>query len=248
MQSIEYQGIPFLQKNLCLGGTMAVLNKSIENDYTLYYYDEKYLPLLKKILRKDYTIDTSLMLKKTADTQIIKIDNKKYVLKEIHKLPLSKRFLSIFRKSHCLEVLINTCKYREKGFTELGEVYGIGEVRNLFIKQQFLIMEFIDGEILNFETDFKKVEDFLLKLHKARSYHGDVHAQNFLIDKDNNLRAIDTRLKNNYIGNIGGHLDMHKFRRTFGNQSPYPYKKDIFYWYCKIREVKKKIVDWIKGI
>ncbi len=218
---------------------MSILHKTKEKEYTLYYYDKKYLTLLQKVLTNDYEIVKDIAIKVTANTRIISIDNKKYLLKEINNLPLLKKFLSIFRKSHCLEVLTHTHNYISKGFTEIGNVFGIGEIRQLFVKKQFLIMEFIEGRTLEYDKDFKIVEDFLIKLHKAHAYHGDVHSHNFLIDNDNNLRVLDTRLKGNYIGNIGGHLDMHKFRRTFGEQSPYPYKKDIFYLYCLLREKKK---------
>ncbi len=222
---------------------MSRLQKTREKDYTLYYYDKMHLPLLQKVVARDYTLVQNIALKASANTQIISIESKKYVLKEINDLPLLKKFLSLFRKSHCLEVLVNTNTYINRGFVEIGNVYGIGEIRTFFVKKQFLLMEYIEGRILEHAHDFKIVEDFLFKLHKANRYHGDVHAQNFLIDTNNNLRVLDTRLKSNLFGNIGGHLDMHKFRRTFGEQSPYPYKKNIFYLYCLLRERKKILVD-----
>ncbi len=102
-----------------------------------------------------------------------------------------------------------------------------------------MLCEYIDGVPFDLNTDFEYVEEFLLRLHKVKYYHGDAHQLNFLWDKFGKMRVIDTQLKHIFFMNVGGHLDMHKFRRGFGNKTKYPYSKNIIYYFCQLREKRK---------
>ncbi len=220
---------------------MKVTQKHI-NNCTISYFNDDFRSALEKVVKNDYRTKKVIGAHHQRQVSKICIDDKAYLLKEIFSLPFHKLALSFFRKSHSLETLYNVHRAREKGFTEVCEIYGIGEYKNTLgiANRQFMLCEFIEGEILDLKTDFKLLETFLMRLHSAHIYHGDAHEKNFMKDKQGNLRAIDPRMKRIFLLNVGGHLDMHKFRRAFGEQSPYPYSKNIVYHYCRLREKKKK--------
>ncbi len=222
---------------------MSQLLKKDYNDYTLYAFEEKYLPLLEKVMKGDYSLEQLIVDKSTAYIAKISIEGKIYLYKKLYKEPLKKQILSLFRKDLSLDILEKTHKYRDMGFCELVDVYGIG-IEKKFNKEQFLLMEYIEGRIIDRIGEYKILEDFLLRLHNAHVYHGDVHPYNFIVDTSNKLRVLDTKLKGIYIGNIGGHLDFFKIRHKQKNLPPYPYTKNLVYYFCawryNLKEFRKK--------
>ncbi len=220
---------------------MSQLLKSTLENYNIYYYKEEYLPLLTKISKGEYTVENLIVDKKTAYIAKIDIDGKKFLYKKLYPQAFRKQFLELFREKLAIELIKKTHRYREQGFCELVDIYGVGVQKKLFGNEQFLLMEYIDGRSIDAINDFKQLESFLIRLHSAKVYHGDAHIFNFIIDEQKNLRVLDTKLKRIYLGNIGGHYDMFKLRDSAQNQSPYPYSKNIIYWYCFLRFQKKEL-------
>ena len=215
---------------------MTPQEKKYEN-YTLYAFDEKFFPILEKILRKECEME---ILKNDYKSYVVKVklDDKSYILKKILCRKKRKKYMTFFRKGDCFKTFLNVKEAQEKGCTELADIYGVGVYKKGIIQDQFMLMEYGIGRPINRETDSPIVETFLKKLHLTKRCHGDPHPDNFLMDKDNNVIVIDTRLKKICLGDYQAHRDMILFRRKFRVKTEYPYKKSIFYYYCIY---KKKI-------
>ena len=104
--------------------------------------------------------------------------------------------MTLFKNGEALNTLININKAREKGIIEFVDVYGaIVKRKNRMIVESFIIMEYIDGKILDSLEEIKEVMEITKKLHKNNIYHGDLNTSNFLKDKNGMMRILDSQAK-----------------------------------------------------
>ncbi len=205
------------------------------SEYKIYTFDKSYFLILQKIVLGDYCQEKQFQSNYNSAVELISIEGQSYILKRIFFKRFRKKLLTFFRKSDCLKILLNTQKLQNMGLSELVSIYGAGVLKKHLVQDQFILMPYIEGRILQ-ANESEKVQEFLLRLHRLKHCHGDVAPPNFMYDQENNLVAIDTRLKKMLLGNIQAHRDMIIFQKKFATNKIYPYEKNIFYYYCQWKE------------
>ena len=89
----------------------------------------------------------------------------------------------------------------EEGIDELVEPLLAIVKKKIFIEKSFLLMEYIDGDILRTKEDIDKVIEIIKKVHGLGRYHGDLNTSNFIKVNDS-LKIIDTQMKKEKIWNF----------------------------------------------
>lgn len=178
--------------------------------YKLYYYEEKYLEVGRKILNNEYKILDKYKDDERTFVALVEIENKKFVLKipknEYKKI--GKKILTLFKKGEALLSLINIRSARNKGLTEVMDVYLAGEKRkNGMISDSFFLSEYIEGKICLENDKVEKILELMKKMHKLGLYHGDCNPYNFLFTKEG-IRIVDTKCKKMLFGNYRAHYDI----------------------------------------
>ena len=209
-------------------------NINIE-EYKLYFYEEKYLEVGRKILNNEYKILDRYKDDNRTFVALIEIENKKYILKipknEYKKI--WKRFLTLFKKGEGLSSLINIRSARNKGLTEVMDIYLAGEKRkNGMISDSFFLLEYIEGKICLENDKVKKILELMKKMHKLGLYHGDCNPYNFLFTKEG-IRMVDTKCKKMLFGNYKAHYDILTLNKYLKNLK-YIYDKNLFYYIALI--------------
>lgn len=179
-------------------------------EYKLYYYEEKYLEVGRKILNNEYKILDKYKDDERTFVALVEIENKKFVLKipknEYKKI--GKKILTLFKKGEALLSLINIRSARNKGLTEVMDVYLAGEKRkNGMISDSFFLSEYIEGKICLENDKVEKILELMKKMHKLGLYHGDCNPYNFLFTKEG-IRIVDTKCKKMLFGNYRAHYDI----------------------------------------
>lgn len=179
-------------------------------EYKLYYYEEKYLEVGRKILNNEYKILDKYKDDERTFVALVEIENKKFVLKipknEYKKI--GKKILTLFKKGEALLSLINIRSARNKGLTEVMDVYLAGEKRkNGMISDSFFLSEYIEGKICLENDKVEKILELMKKMHKLGLYHGDCNPYNFLFTKEG-IRIVDTKCKKMLFGNYKAHYDI----------------------------------------
>lgn len=179
-------------------------------EYKLYYYEEKYLEVGRKILNNEYKILDKYKDDERTFVALVEIENKKFVLKipknEYKKI--GKKILTLFKKGEALLSLINIRSARNKGLTEVMDVYLAGEKRkNGMISGSFFLSEYIEGKICLENDKVEKILELMKKMHKLGLYHGDCNPYNFLFTKEG-IRIVDTKCKKMLFGNYRAHYDI----------------------------------------
>lgn len=220
------------------------LQKEKEGNRIFYAEDGK-IQLLHKIIEGDYKVHAEY--KNDNRTYVAKIsrDGNFYILKIFYPRTALKKFMTRIKKGESLKTLENVTIFREKGFKELVPCIGSVEEReNGMIKKEYLLMEFCEGRKPKTPEDFKKVMEMLVKFASYGRYHGDCNPGNFIIDKDENIHIIDTKLKKMCFGDYRKHFDFMVLRKHLPMKVEYPYSKNIFYYFAyfvrKIRDAKNK--------
>lgn len=219
--------------------------------YCLYYFDEKFSEIGKKIIDKNYKEEKILKNTKRNFVEIISVDKKIFVLKENrneHIIP-QRKLMTILKKGEALSTLVNlNYLIKNYGLKEYVEPFLVINKRKYgFIVYSALIMENINGkEDRNYLDD---IVNLMKKVHKFKVYHGDFNPGNFLIE-DKKVRIIDTQGKKMIFFNYRAHYDMLTMKMDSYEEMTYPYNKDIFYYLALgMKKIKKnKIIEKIKEI
>lgn len=207
--------------------------KNEYKDFSIYSFEDKYIDISKIIIDKNYKIISKLKDTPRNFVAIIEINNIKYVLKEPrneYRIP-QRQLFSFFKDGESLSTLKNIHKLiYDYSFKEFVEVYVAGTKRkNGFILDSFLLMEYFEGEIKN--DDFHKDIgiELLKKIHSKGFYHGDFNPSNFIFDKNNNIKILDTKGASYSFGNFRAHYDMITMSYDSYDNMTYPYNKNFFY-------------------
>lgn len=209
-------------------------------EYKLYYYEEKYLEVGRKILNNEYKILDKYKDDERTFVALVEIENKKYVLKipknEYKKI--GKKFLTLFKKGEALLSLINIRSARNKGLIEVMDVYLAGVKRKRgMITDSFFLSEYIEGEIHLENDKVEKILELMKKMHKLGLYHGDCNPYNFLFTKEG-IRIVDTKCRKMLFGNYKAHYDNLTLMKYF-KKIKYQEKKNFFYYLVLLeRKVK----------
>lgn len=181
------------------------IKKYLYKEYKIYFPEEK---LEREELGKSIIDNNFKTIKILKDTKrnyvaIIEIENKKYILKEFRsEVVIPQRKIQTFLKiGEALRTLINGLSAIEEGIDELVEPLLAIVKKKIFIEKSFLLMEYIDGDILRTKEDIDKVIEIIKKVHGLGRYHGDLNTSNFIKVNDS-LKIIDTQMKKKKIWNF----------------------------------------------
>lgn len=228
---------------------MKLIKKKYKN-FSLYFYEENFYEIGKKIIDKDF--DTLNILKDTRRNYVslIKFNQKKYVLKEARnefRIP-QRQFMTLFKKGEALNTLINVNEIIDKHNLKeyIKPFLAIIKRKNGFITYSTLITEYSEGK-----EDREYLDKIILKMkeiHKLGYYHGDFNPSNFLIEKNGFIKILDTQAKKMGLTNYRAHYDMLTMKLDSYPEMSYPYSKNFFYFLALfIKKIKRlKFVEWIK--
>lgn len=197
--------------------------------YKLYFEDEQKEKILKDIINKNFHIEKEYKNDNRTYVAKIIIDNKSFILKKFYINKKIKKILSIFKTGESIRTFKNIQVFAKK-IPELVKIYGAGIKRKgIFIKEEFILMEYIEGKIIDKDEFYLKILEILIKIHKENRYHGDCNPGNFIFDKVGHIYVLDTKVKKMLFGNYRAHYDILTLFKYFKNKPEYPYKKNIFY-------------------
>lgn len=212
-------------------------------DYNLYSFEEKYIEICKKILKKDYITIKELKNSQRNYVSIIEVDGKKYVYKEPrneYKL-VQRKIMTIFKKGEALNTLINVNKLMTLKINSLVKIYGAVNKREKgMIIFSFLLMEYIKEEKFDYKDTVEKGIKELEKIHNLGYYHGDFNPSNILRASSNEVKLIDTQLKKDYFFNYRRHYDMITMQYDSYQEMKYSYAKNwVYYLAYMIKRFKR---------
>lgn len=208
-----------------------------------YFYEKEYFSILKDILYLNYKVIQEFKNDKRTYVAKILVNDKYYILKRVFQNRKIKKYLSIFKRAESLSTLINVNLYKNNGINELIDVLGaVIEKRNGIIINEFFLMEYCEGKKVSEDKELLKVISILDKLYLRGRFHGDCNPGNFILDKEKNIKILDTKLKKMVFGDYRKHYDILTLMKHFKSKPLYPYKKNIFYYFAllirKIRNIK----------
>ena len=199
--------------------------------FNIFYYENKYVEIGKKIIENDYKTIKILKDTKRNYVSAIEIDGNNYIVKEPRNeyiIP-QRKLMSFFKKGEALTTLININKLINT---------------NGMIVYSLLLMERVVGAE---ERNLEILVNLMKKIHKKGFYHGDFNPSNFL-NSNGNIFILDTQGKKMFFGNYRAHYDMLTMKMDSYKEMEYPYLKNIFYYFALlIKKIKKlPLVEKIK--
>lgn len=216
--------------------------------FNIFYYENKYVEVGKKIIENDYKTIKVLKDTKRNYVSAIEIDGNNYIVKEPRNeyiIP-QRKLMSFFKKGEALTTLININKlintYKIKEYVR--PLIAITKRRNGMIVYSLLLMERVVGTE---ERDLEILVNLMKKIHKKGFYHGDFNPSNFLNSNEKTF-ILDTQGKKMIFGNYRAHYDMLTMKIDSYQEMKYPYQKNIFYYFAIfMKKIKKfKIIKIIK--
>ncbi|WP_425365226.1 lipopolysaccharide biosynthesis protein [Fusobacterium nucleatum] len=227
---------------------MIMLRQVEYKGFNIFYYEDKYMKVGKKIIKNDYKTIKILKDTKRNYVSAIEIDGNNYIVKEPRNeyiIP-QRKLMSFFKKGEALTTLININKlintYKIKEYVK--PLIAITKRKNGMIVYSLLLMERVIGTE---EGNLEILVNLMKKIHKKGFYHGDFNPSNFL-NSNGNIFILDTQGKKMFFGNYRAHYDMLTMKMDSYKEMEYPYLKNIFYYFALfIKKIKKlPLVEKIK--
>lgn len=174
--------------------------KEVEYKEWKLYYSEKDRVSMERIgeniVDENFEIIQTLKDTKRNYVAIVKINNIKYILKELRSeiiIP-QRKIQTLLKKGEALTTLINGIEAIDEGLVELVRPLIALVKRGKMIEKSFILMEYIEGKILKNTKDIIEVIELTKKFHNLGRYHGDLNTSNFL-RTETGLRILDTQMK-----------------------------------------------------
>lgn len=182
------------------------------NNWKIYYDAERNedYTLGKDIIERKYLVEKILKDTVRNYVALIKIQNKKYILKEIRSeitIP-QRKIQTFFKKGEAVTTLINGRMAKEEGLIEQALPVLALVKKNFFIKKSYILMEYIKNEKLETSKDLDEVIKILKKIHSLGRVHGDANTSNFIKDENGNFYSVDTQLKRSHFFNFRQYYDI----------------------------------------
>lgn len=173
------------------------------NGWNIYYLDEKSEILGKCVIDNSYITTKVLKDTKRNYVSVIEIESKKYILKEFRSEVIipQRKIQTFLKKGEAITTLENGEKAISDGLNELVRPLVAVVKKEIVIQKSFLVMEYIEGEVLKNIDDVLEVIKLAKKIHTLKRYHGDLNTSNFLKSGDK-LRILDTQMKIEKIWNF----------------------------------------------
>ena len=225
-----------------------MLRQAEYKGFNIFYYEDKYMKVGKKIIENDYKTIKILKDTKRNYVSAIEIDGSNYIIKEPRNeyiIP-QRKLMSFFKKGEALTTLININKliniYKIKEYVK--PLIAITKRKNGMIVYSLLLMEKVIGTE---ERNLGILVNLMKKIHKKGFYHGDFNPSNFL-NSNGKIFILDTKGKKMFFGNYRAHYDMLTMKMDSYKEMKYPYLKNIFYYFALlIKKIKKlPLVEKIK--
>lgn len=209
--------------------------------FNIFYCEDKYMEVGKKIIESDYKTIKILKDTKRNYVSAIEIDGNNYIIKEPRNeyiIP-QRKLMSFFKKGEALTTLININKlidtYKIKEYVK--PLIAITKRKHGMIVYSLLLMERVIGTE---ERNLEILVNLMKKIHKKGFYHGDFNPSNFL-NSNGNIFILDTQGKKMFFGNYRAHYDMLTMKMDSYKEMGYPYSKNIFYYFASFMKKIKKL-------
>lgn len=189
---------------------MSILEKKYKG-YTIYFSEKNSLvqALGEKIIDKKYQVIKSIKDTERNYVAKIELDNDMYILKSPRAETVipQRKIQTIFKKGEALNSFINLTRLYEEGINDFIIPELVIVKRNIFIEESFILMKYIEGEIIKTKEDIDEIIKIIRKIHKNGIYHGDLNTSNF-IKTISGIKIIDSQGKQESFSNYNRAYDI----------------------------------------
>lgn len=169
--------------------------------FKLYYKTDDGKSLGERVLSKEYVVLCEYKNTERNYVAKIDIDGRTFVLKSPKSETIipQRKLQTIFKKGEGLTSFINIDRAIEKdGLDFFIEPIAVMVRRGLFLKESFILMEYVEGDIIKSIKDIDEIMQMVKKIHSVGIYHGDLNTSNF-IKTSKGIKIIDTQAKREQI-------------------------------------------------
>lgn len=221
-------------------------------NYNIFFFENSFKKIAENIIDKNYTELKKIKNTKRNYVSLIEVEGIKYIYKEPRnefRIP-QRQLMTFFKKGEALNTLINVNKMIDDfNIKEYVKPYLAIVRRNMnFINFSAILFEYIEVEKELQEEDIRKIIEKMKSIHKLGYYHGDFNPTNFLVDKNNEIKILDTQAKKIGLTQYRAYYDMLTMQENYLNME-YPYPKTFSYYFAlSVKKFKRlKWVSWIKS-
>lgn len=235
-----------------------MIKNVIYKDFKIYYKEEKSKKLAEKVLNSDYKVIQEYKNTERNYVAKIEIDKRFYVLKspKAETIIPQRKIQTAFKKGEGLTSFINIDKAKEEGLNFFIEPLAVMIRKGVFLKESFILMEYIDGDIIKTVEDIDIIMDMVEKIHEEGIYHGDLNTSNFIKTKEG-IKIIDTQAKRESLWHFKRYYDILTLKNDllvimhdYDVEKKYKIKKNFGYLVaCTVKSFKKlSIVEKIRAL
>lgn len=239
-----------------------MIKKNRYKDFEIYYKNEDSEILARKVLDTDYTVIQEYKNTERNYVAKIEIDGKSYVLKspKAETVIPQRKLQTAFKKGEGLTSFINIDAAQNAGIDFFIEPLAIMVKRGVFLKESFILMDYIEGESIKTVDDIDVIMDMVQKIHEKGIYHGDLNTSNFIKTKEG-IKIIDSQAKREHFWHFKRGYDILTMKNDllvllleYDVEKKYKVKRDLGYTLAyfiknfkklllvkKIRELKIKL-------
>lgn len=227
-------------------------------EFKIYYKNEENKRLAEVVLDKNYKVIDEYKNTERNYVAKIEIDGQFYVLKspKAETVIPQRKIQTVFKKGEGLTSFLNIEAAKNMGLDFFIEPLAVMVKRGLFLKESFILMKYIDGEIIRTVEDIDIIMDMVEKIHGKGIYHGDLNTSNFIKTSDG-IKIIDTQAKRESFWHFKRAYDILTLKndllvleREYEVEKNYKVKRDIGYVLAYIIKNFKKLplVEKIRGV
>lgn len=227
-------------------------------EFKIYYKNEENKRLAEVVLDKNYKVIDEYKNTERNYVAKIEIDGQFYVLKspKAETVIPQRKIQTVFKKGEGLTSFLNIEVAKNMGLDFFIEPLAVMVKRGLFLKESFILMKYIDGEIIRTVEDIDIIMDMVEKIHEKGIYHGDLNTSNFIKTSDG-IKIIDTQAKRESFWHFKRAYDILTLKndllvleRKYEVEKNYKVKRDIGYALAYIIKNFKKLplVEKIRGL
>lgn len=227
-------------------------------EFKIYYKNEENRRLAEIVLDKNYKVIEEYKNTERNYVAKIEIGGRFYVLKspKAETIIPQRKIQTAFKKGEGLTSFVNINLAKEMGLDFFIEPLAVMVKRGLFLKESFILMKYIDGEIIRTVDDIDIIMDMVEKIHEKGIYHGDLNTSNFIKTSDG-IKIIDTQAKRESFWHFKRAYDILTMKNdrltielNYEVEKNYRVKRDIGYLLAYIIKNFKKfpIVEKIRGL
>ena len=227
-------------------------------EFKIYFKNEENKRLAEIVLDKNYKVIDEYKNTERNYVAKIEIDRQFYVLKspKAETVIPQRKIQTAFKKGEGLTSFLNIEAAKNMGLDFFIEPLAVMVKRGVFLKESFILMKYIDGEIIRTVEDIDIIMDMVEKIHEKGIYHGDLNTSNFIKTSDG-IKIIDTQAKRESFWHFKRAYDILTLKndllvleREYKVEKNYKVKRDIGYVLAYIIKNFKKLplVEKIRGL